>query len=92
MKNLRNCSNKYLVEKLEKGGLYALFHTFTGKRGEKLEKGREKSAKLAIQYERVSLEFSDVKRQVELKETELATLEGYEEKFKKLLEAKYVIR
>jgi len=76
------------VEKLEKGGIYAFFHTITGKKEEKLEQERQQVDDLAKQYEEAGLAHQTIKRRIELKETELATLDGYEEKFENLLEVK----
>ena len=76
------------VDKLEKAGITSFFYSIIGKKEEKLEKERAEAVDAAQQYEQAFLELENVKRSIELKETELATLDGYEEKFKKLLQGK----
>ncbi len=76
------------VERLENGGITSFFYRIIGKKEEKLEKERAEALDAAQQYEQVFLELEGVRRSIELKETELATLDGYEEKFEKLLQGK----
>ncbi|MBR5128027.1 MAG: hypothetical protein IKU69_06320 [Roseburia sp.] len=76
------------VERLEKRGITSLFYSIVGKKEEKLKKERAEALDATQQYEQAFLEVENVKRSIELKETELATLEGYEEKFEKLLQGK----
>jgi len=73
------------VDRLEKGGVISLFYSVIGKKEEKLTKERAEALDALKQYEEAFLELEGVNRSIELKETELATLEGYEEKFEKLL-------
>ena len=76
------------VERLENGGITSLFYRIIGKKEEKLKKERAEALDAVQQYEQAFLELERVKRSIELKETELATLEGYEEKFEKMLQGK----
>jgi len=76
------------VDRLEKGGITSFFYGIVGKKEEKLEKERAEALDALQQYEEAFLELEGVNRSIELKETELATLEGYEEKFEKLLQGK----
>ncbi len=76
------------VDRLEKGGITSFFYGILGKKEEKLEKERGEAVEATEQYEEAFLELESVNRSIELKETELATLEGYEEKFEKLLHGK----
>ena len=76
------------VDRLEKAGVTSFFYSVLGKKEEKLEKERAEAFEAMKQYEEAFLELDRVNRSIELKETELATLEGYEEKFEKLLQGK----
>jgi len=76
------------VERLEKGGVTSFFYGLLGKKEEKLEKERSEAFEAKTRYEEALSELEGINRSIELKETELATLEGYEEKFEKLLQGK----
>ena len=76
------------VDRLEKGGITSFFYGIVGKKEEKLEKERAEALEALQQCEEAFLELEGVNRSIELKEVELATLEGYEEKFEKLLQGK----
>lgn len=76
------------VDRLEKAGVTSFFYGLIGKKEEKLEKERAEALKSMKQYEEVFLELESVNRSIELKETELATLDGYEEKFVTMLKGK----
>jgi len=76
------------VDKLEKSGITSFFYSIIGKREEKLEKERAEAVEAIRQYEEAFLELERVKRGIGLKETELATLDSYEEKFEKMLQGK----
>lgn len=76
------------VDRLEKGGITSFFYSVIGKKEERLEKERAEAVDAMRQYEDAFLELEGVNRSIELKETELATLDGYEEKFDKMLQGK----
>lgn len=76
------------VDRLERSGITSFFYGVLGKKEEKLEKERSEALDAMKQYEEAFLEQEGVNRSIELKVTELATLEGYEEKFKRLLQEK----
>lgn len=76
------------VDRLEKGGITSFFYSIAGKKEEKLIKERAEALDALQQYEEAFLELEGVRRSIELKVTELATLDGYEEKFEKLLQGK----
>ena len=76
------------VDRLEKGGITSFFYSIFGKKEEKLVKERAEALEALQQYEEAFLELEGVRRSIDLKSTELATLEGYEEKFEKLLQGK----
>lgn len=76
------------VDRLEKAGILSFFYSVIGKKEEKLEKERGEALEIIKQYEEALLELEGVKRSIELKKTELATLDGYEEKFHKMIQGK----
>lgn len=76
------------VDRLEKGGITSFFYSIVGKKEERLVKERAEALEALQQYEETFLELEGVRRSIDLKVTELATLEGYEEKFEKLLQGK----
>lgn len=76
------------VDRLEGGGLAAMFYSLLGKGGEKLTKERREAAAAALKYEAAARELSAVCGDLERYEAEYAGLEGAEAQYEAALAEK----
>lgn len=76
------------AERLERAGVRSFFYALTGKKEEKLEKERAEAAAAQKAYEEAFLRLQALNSKIELVEREWKSLDGYEEKFQKLLDGK----
>ncbi len=76
------------VDRLESGGLAALFYSLIGKGEEKLDKERAEAAAAAVKYEAAARELADVENDLERFRAERRELENAEEEYRRALEAK----
>ena len=76
------------VERLESGGITALFYSLVGKGEEKLTKERREAAAAALKYESAARELDSVMSDIAGCESELAGLSGCEQEYEETLQAK----
>ena len=76
------------VDRLESGGLAALFYSLIGKGEEKLTKERREAAAAALKYESAARELDSVMSDIAGCESELAGLSGCEREYEETLQAK----
>ena len=76
------------VERLESGGITALFYSLVGKGEEKLTKERREAAAAALKYESAARELDSVMSDIAGCESELAGLSGCEREYEETLQAK----
>lgn len=76
------------VDRLESGGLAALFYSLIGKGEEKLDKERAEAAAAAVKYDAAARELSDVEDDLERFWAEHRELENAEEEYRRALEAR----
>lgn len=76
------------VERLESGGITALFYSLVGKGEEKLTKERREAAAAAFKYESAARELDSVMSDIAGCESELAGLSGCEQEYEETLQAK----
>ena len=76
------------VERLESGGITALFYSLVGKGEEKMTKERREAAAAALKYESAARELDSVMSDIAGCESELAGLSGCEQEYEETLQAK----
>lgn len=76
------------VERLESGGITALFYSLVGKGEEKLTEERREAAAAALKYESAARELDSVMSDIAGCESELAGLSGCEQEYEETLQAK----
>lgn len=76
------------VDRLEGGGLAAMFYSLLGKSEEKLTKERREAAAATVKYEAAARELSAVRDDIERYEAELSGLLGVEAEYEAVLEEK----
>lgn len=76
------------VDRLESGGLAALFYSLIGKGEEKLDKERAEAAAAAVKYEAAARELANVEDDLERFRAERRELENADEEYRRALEAR----
>ena len=76
------------MERLESGGITALFYSLVGKGEEKMTKERREAAAAALKYESAARELDSVMSDIAGCESELAGLSGCEQEYEETLQAK----
>ena len=76
------------VERLEAGGLTALFYSLLGKGEEKLDKERREAAAAALKYESAARELAEAEDDIARLRAELGELEGAHEEYERALQAR----
>lgn len=76
------------VDRLEGGGLAAMFYSLLGKSEEKLTKERREAAAAAVKYEAAARELASIAEDIDNYESELAGLAGVDAEYEATLEEK----
>ncbi len=79
------------VEKVNKMGVSALFHTILGNREKQIEKERQEALAAQLKYDDITEQIEDTKRQISELRSERSELRDYESKFNALYQQKYAM-
>ncbi len=79
------------VEKINKMGVSALFHTILGNREKQIEKERQEALAAQLKYDDITEQIEDTKRQISELRSERSELRDYESKFNALYQQKYAM-
>ena len=77
------------VEKVNKMGVSALFHTILGNREKQIEKERQEALAAQLKYDDITEQIEDTKRQISELRSERSELRDCESKFNALYHQKY---
>ena len=72
------------VEKIEGVSLSSIFFNIVGKREERIDKEKREAYAAALKYDNAKRELEEVHREIELRENELNSLLGCEDKYKQV--------
>lgn len=76
------------VEKIEGVSLSSIFFNIVGKREERIDKEKREAYAAALKYDNAKRELEEVHREIELRENELNSLVGCEDKYKEIFKEK----